>query len=103
MIERKSHADYSEAAAHLERGRGQVGERQFAAAVDSFKSGIQVLGKSYLDPSSTLDDTGMKLVLAEAKEKEGKLDVASAILERVLETRLSLYASRYMSSATSQR
>src|SRR6266446_2746917 len=44
MIEHKAHADYSEATAHLERGRDQVGERQFAAAVDSFKKGIQVLG-----------------------------------------------------------
>ncbi len=103
MIEHKAHADYSEATAHLERGRDQVGERQFAAAVASFKNGIQALGKSYLDPSSTLDDTGMKLVLAQAKEKEGKLDTASAILERVLETRLSLYASRHMSAATSEQ
>jgi hypothetical protein len=102
MIEHKAHVDYSEATAYFERGRAVAAERQFAAAVDSFKKGIQVLGKSYLDPATTLDDTGMKIVLAQAKENEGKLETASAILQRVLETRLSLYASRYMTSATSQ-
>jgi hypothetical protein len=99
MIENRAHAAYAEATAYLERGHSLISGRQFAAAVDSFKSGIQILGSSYLDPKTTVDDTGMKLVLARSRENEGKLDIASTIFERVLQTRLKLYASRYLDAA----
>lgn len=95
MIEEKTHAAFAEAVAHLRSGHDLVAGKQFTAAADSFKKGIQILGNHYLDRGKTVDDTGMKLVLAESKENEGKLDTASAILERVLETRLKLYAAKY--------
>ena len=95
MIEEKAHVEYVEATAHLRGGHDLAGGKQFAAAADSFKKGIQILGNRYLDQSKTVDDTGMKLVLALSKENEGKLDMASAILERVLETRLKLYVAKY--------
>lgn len=96
MIENTAHAGYTEATAYLQRGHDLHEGRQFAAAADSFKNGIQILGNSYIDPETTIDDTGMKLVLAQSRENEGKLDVASTIFHRVLETRLKLYASRYL-------
>ncbi len=96
LLEKIGHSRYSEAAALLRRGSAWAGAGKFAEAIQTFRAGIEVLGTMYRDPSGKMiDDTGMKLVLAESSEREGKLQQAAAVYERVLESRTTVYARRF--------
>ena len=57
------------------------------------KKGLDTLGAQYVSPS-TIDDTGMKLVLAGAEEQKGSFQVAAMIRRRVLLARLSLFREK---------
>lgn len=48
-------------------GRHLAHQGRLADAMAFFESGVHALGDSYLDPASTVDDAGLKLVLARAK------------------------------------
>jgi hypothetical protein len=56
---------------------------------------IAALGSDYLSPK-TIDDTGMKLTLANAEARAGKRAVAVAIKKRVLEARLEMYRKLHL-------
>ncbi len=52
------------------------------------KRGLEMLGSRYVS-SGAIDETGMKLVLAEAEEKRGALDNAARMRRRILSERLT--------------
>ena len=58
---------------------------------------IAALGSDYASPK-TIDDTGMKLTLANAEARSGKLAVAVTLKKRVLESRLEMYRKLHLGS-----
>jgi hypothetical protein len=86
-----AHLAFVEAGAHLVTGRRLIESGDARAAAGVLRKGIDILGTSYFDPGR-LDDTGMKLVLAEVRGKEGEYTVAATLYERVLSTRIDIYA-----------
>lgn len=57
------------------------------------KRGLDTLGDRYT-ASNTIDDSGMKLVLADAEEKKGNLQTSAQIRQSVLASRLSLFVNK---------
>lgn len=74
-------------------------KEEWAQANTLLKEGLDTLGDLYVS-SDIVDDTGMKLVLASAKENEGSLQVAATIRRRVLATRLSLLREKNVNAAS---
>lgn len=56
---------------------------------------IANLGSDYASPK-VIDDTGMKLTLAGAEARSGKLAVAVTLKKRVLEARLEMYRKLHL-------
>ena len=56
------------------------------------KRGLDSLSDRYT-ASNSIDDSGMKLVLADAEEKKGNLQTSAQIRHSVLASRLSLFVS----------
>lgn len=76
-----------------------VKKEEWAQANTLLKEGLDTLGDLYVS-SDIVDDTGMKLVLASAKENEGPLQVAATIRRRVLAARLSLLREKNVNAAS---
>jgi hypothetical protein len=93
-LERASHAAFVESSARHERGVKLINNAEHARAVDELREGLRVLGNLYHDPK-TIDDSGMKLILAEQNVKQGKNDTASVLMSRMLESRLQQYSHKY--------
>lgn len=86
----------------------KIKERDWKSANDLLRKGLIVLGSSYFSPD-TIDETGMKLVLADSEERNGNLEGAAKIRRRILENRQILYqtqsanvneSSKYIGAAT---
>jgi hypothetical protein len=90
-LERISHVNYAEALAYLERGRALTNPE---LAGKAFEAGIQTLGDRYSNPD-LLDDTDTKLALAKSARQKSDLKQSATLLERVLESRLQVYAQRF--------
>jgi hypothetical protein len=56
---------------------------------------LAALGGDYLSPK-VIDDTGMKLTLANAEARNGKHAVAVTLKKRVLEARLEMYRKLHL-------
>lgn len=67
-------------------------KQDWVAANDAWLKGLNTLGDRYASPDA-VDDTGMRLVAAEAEERRGNLNTAATIRQRVLQTRLDLWRS----------
>lgn len=93
FFERAGHLRYVEALAYLEQGQELGKAANLPAAIRDLRAGIDVLGNLYLGATPVEDDTGMKLLLADSEEQQGKLSQAEALLERVLDSRTRVYAS----------
>ena len=89
-LERLAHLPFEVARAYYERGTHHKDTGALALALDDLRDGIHALGDVYRSPSA-LDDTGMKLALAEQEEKQGRLDITANLYARVLESRLAQY------------
>ena len=76
-----------------------VKKEEWAQANTLLKEGLDTLGDLNVS-SDIVDDTGMKLVLASAKENEGSLQVAATIRRRVLAARLSLLREKNVNAAS---
>lgn len=94
-LESVSHVDYTEALAWLERGRALAAAGTLPDAIEAYHSGINALGSRYSTPE-IVDDTEMKLELAEDARSEGNLARAATLLERVLADRTSLYQRQFI-------
>ena len=80
---------YSDAVAQLQLADRGAARHDLKAASAALAVGLQKLGDVYTSPG-TLDDTGMHLALAAAREHQGKLKVAVMMKRRVLLERLDL-------------
>jgi hypothetical protein len=64
----------------------KIAEQDWVSANVLLKKGLSTLGDSYLS-ADTIDETGMKLILADAAEKNGDLQSAAKIRLRMLGSR----------------
>lgn len=93
-LHRAGHAEGSVAltALHVGQALAAAGRRDDAIAM--YRFGIAELGTRYAS-DDLLDDTGTKLILAEHRLAAGDADPAAALLERVLESRTTVYVKRF--------
>jgi hypothetical protein len=101
LLEEVGHLAFVEAKAYEARGHTLVHAGAVTAGIDAFRMGLNSLADRYFDPER-VDDTGMKLVLAEQNRKGGKLDIAATLYERVLNDRLGIYAAHKLPTTSSQ-
>lgn len=97
MDNTQSHTQYKESVSMLESGRDILKEKKSGnekKAIELFKSGIETLGVLYKHPD-LIDDTEMKLILAENNLQNEKATEAVVLFERVLESRLTVYEEHY--------
>lgn len=78
-----------EVEAILKAAEQAIEKQEWPPANALLKQGLDVLGDRYIS-NNTIDDSGMKLVLAVADEKKGALQTAAHIRRSVLASRLSL-------------
>lgn len=72
---------------HLQQGEQALAGQEFQESIEQFRLGIAVIGNQYLRPGD-IDDTGMKMTLAQIEEKNQRLVIAANILKKVLQDRL---------------
>ncbi|MBX3667934.1 MAG: hypothetical protein KF778_05980 [Rhodocyclaceae bacterium] len=90
-LERIAHRHYLEADTWLNAGRARLAKGDTKRAVTAFQRGIAIMGRRHRHPS-VIDDSGAKLAEAEFALESGEEQRGAALLERVLETRLNIYA-----------
>ncbi|MGK6311319.1 hypothetical protein [Variovorax sp. DT-64] len=92
-----SSASSSTAAAEAKRSlaaaSSAIENRNFAQANTLLRDALRKLGDEYHSPS-TVDDTGMSLVLADSEEQKGREDIAAKLRRNVLATRLAILEQR---------
>ena len=71
----------------------RIAIRDFEKANSYLKEGLFLLGDSYA-VSDILDDTGIKLVLADLDEKKGEIENAVYIRRRMLSARLEIFKKK---------
>jgi hypothetical protein len=94
-LERLGHVPCAVAMACWRRGDAYARDGLAQQAAASFREGVRALGNHYQHPD-TIDDTGMKLVLADANERKREYAVAATLLGRVLESRIQMYILHHM-------
>lgn len=57
------------------------------------KRGLADVGNDYV-PDGVIDETGTKLVLADARERQGDLPAAVTLRHRILENRIELWKEK---------
>ena len=78
-----------EVEAILKAAEQAIERQEWSLANALLKQGLDAVGDRYI-VSNTIDDSGMKLVLAETEERKGALQTAAQIRRGVLASRLSL-------------
>ncbi len=71
----------------LQEGEQALAAQHFQIAIEKFRAGIAMIGDSYLLPGD-VDDTGMKMTLAQIEEANQRFIIAANLLKRVLMDRL---------------
>jgi hypothetical protein len=85
---------YKEATKRLGQADSKMADRDYVAANALLLEGIALLGDDYVIVN-TIDDTGLALVLAEAREREGSFENAAKLRRGVLLSRLELYLEKH--------
>lgn len=93
-MEFMTHVPYVVAKGALVHGNELESKKDYAAAVHAYRGGVDELANLYSSPD-LLDDTGMKLVLAESQEENGDTKTAATVYGRVLESRIHAYSEKY--------
>lgn len=79
----------ADATRSLAAASSAIENRNFAEANTLLRDALRKLGDGYHSPS-TVDDTGMSLVLADSEEQKGREDIAANLRRNVLATRLAI-------------
>ncbi len=74
-------------------GNAALARGDHVAADTAFDQAIAAIGDSYVD-TSALDDTGMQLILAESKSKEGDHAAAAKLKAQIVKSRLEQLAAK---------
>lgn len=93
-LERAGHLACVEAMACFRRGHAFGEGGAYSQAIEALRKGIASLGNSYRNLEA-IDDTGMRLALAESYEKTGEIELARNIFERALKTRIDEYLNAH--------
>jgi hypothetical protein len=83
----------------VEEGERYLQGKNYEGAIRAFRAGVSKLGSNYVDPR-TLDDTGQRLALASAEERNGRVSVAAHLLHGALSSRLSLCKRKSVSASS---
>ncbi|MEH3144554.1 MAG: hypothetical protein PGN34_04220 [Methylobacterium frigidaeris] len=78
---------------HATEGRAALARGDDAAALAAFDAALAVIGEGAVPPG-TIDDSGLHLVLADAKLRRGEMAAAARLKAGVVETRLSFLTRR---------
>lgn len=73
----------------LEQGNAKLINKKYAEAIILFDSGLEQLADKYFS-KDIMDDTGIKLILADVALKKGNLDYAANLKHNVLQSRFTL-------------
>lgn len=73
----------------LEQGKAKLTNKEYTQAIILFDKGIEQLANNYLS-EDVIDDTGVKLTLANVEQKKGNLAHAANLKHKVLESRFTL-------------
>ena len=76
------------------RGQEAYGKHDFTGAIALFEEAITLLGDSYYH-DNLLDDTDMKLMLADSFKKDGELEKAARIKGNMLSNRITVWKEKY--------
>ncbi|HWV15052.1 MAG TPA: hypothetical protein VN030_06430 [Cellvibrio sp.] len=74
----------------LHLAKKDIEEKHFDLSIKNSKSGIDMLGKTYLSCDG-IDDTGMKISLAKMEEEKNNLEFSATLYMRVLESRITFF------------
>lgn len=77
----------------LEQGKAKLINKEYTQAIIFFDKGIKQLADNYLS-DEIIDDTGVKLTLANVEQKKGNLIRAANLKHKVLESRFTLLKDR---------
>jgi hypothetical protein len=86
----------------LESAEKAIEKQDWPAANVLLQQGLTDLGNRYLT-ADIIDETGMKLMVAEVEEKKGSLSTAAGIRRGVLSSRLSLLRQKIAATPAGTR
>ncbi|WP_346836424.1 hypothetical protein [Microbulbifer sp. SAOS-129_SWC] len=81
---------YNKASDQLSEADKAIIEKRYSDANKLLNEGLEAIGNRYFQ-DDIVDDTGMKLTLADLEEEGGKASVAAGIRRGVLSTRLEIF------------
>ena len=87
--ERMTSSDIESAESDNAAARRLIAQHDWAAADACLRRGLAALGDGYA-ADGTIDETGTRLVLADAKARAGDLPLAVTLRQRVLDNRIAL-------------
>ena len=82
----------------LDQAKIDISNEKWKDANDSLQKGIELLGDQYLS-KDIIDDTGMKLIIANAAARKGDWEAAAAVKEKILSSRLQAFRSKIARSS----
>ncbi|BAZ32222.1 hypothetical protein NIES4074_47240 [Cylindrospermum sp. NIES-4074] len=95
--ENPPHIELAGSRAWLALGERRLAVKDIAAAISCAQAGLDELGSDYASPL-IVDDTKMKLLIAEERIQEGHAEDGAKIMLRMLNTRTELYRNLHKSS-----
>jgi tetratricopeptide (TPR) repeat protein len=102
LLERAGHLDCAEAMACWHRGHAFAEGTAYSQAIEAFRRGINGLGDAYRN-QELIDDTAMRLALAESSEKTGEMELARTLFERALQSRINEYLITHRLASDAQQ
>jgi hypothetical protein len=89
VAERGSAMDLKMVRQHVDAASIANDQRRFADSIAQSRAAIKAMGDTYRS-ANQIDDTGMKLTLAEAEAAKGNMETAAVMLLRVAKVRAEL-------------
>ena len=77
----------------LDQAKIDISNEKWKDANDSLQKGIELLGDQYLS-KDIIDDTGMKLIVANMAASKGDWEAAATVREKILSSRLQAFRSK---------
>ena len=82
----------------LNQAKSDTSAEKWKNANDSLQKGIELLGEQYLS-QDIVDDTGMKLIVANMAASKGDWETAATVKEKILSSRLQAFRSKIARSS----
>lgn len=93
-LEQLGNVQYALATAHMQEAEKGRDSAHVGAALEHYRAALTELGNSYYQ-SGVADDTALKVLAAESIEKQGRLESAVSVYQRVLNSRMDAYAQKF--------